>query len=134
MFPSEPQHSHQRSLAPPDCNTGFSATGHLTFDTYNNITAQYAYNVHHNNLNDRTLAGLSQQSDQKMRPCATCELYPDFLHYFQFYGKADFAHRWIMAAFTGTRTVFESSAVDFTEYSLESRAGACFCCHVHFFP
>lgn len=100
----------------------FGLAGELTFDNFNKIVP-YSYNMKYNNKNDRILAWFSTHAHEKMRPCPKCEYFTDFYRYYMFYGKADFAHRWIMAALTGARIVFDSSAVDFKTFSLTARAG-----------
>jgi hypothetical protein len=90
-----------------------------------NTTVPYSYNVLHGNKNDRVLASFSTSAKSKMRPCPKCEMFTFYFRFFQFYGKHDYADRWIMAAFTGARTVFDSSAADFKAFSLEARSGMC---------
>jgi hypothetical protein len=86
----------------------------------------YSYNLQHQNRNDRVLAWLSTHAQQKMKPCGNCDLFDDYFRYYTWYGKHDYAHRWVMAALTGAREVFDTSAVDFTKFSFETRAGT-FC-------
>lgn len=83
----------------------------------------YDYNMLTHNKNDRTLQGFSTDASHKMKPCPHCDFYTDFSRFFQFYGKADFAQQWTLAALTGTRTVFDSSSADFTTVPQEVRSG-----------
>ena len=104
--------------------SGFPEAGHIRFDSYE-MSLPYSYNALDGNANDRTLAQFSTSAKDKMKPCTHCELYPEFKKFFQFYGREDYAHRWIMSAFDATRVVFESCASDFTIYSLEARSRTC---------
>jgi len=101
--------------------SGFPASGHIRFDGVGRAL-QYSYNVLNGNVNDRTLALFSTQAHIKMKPCANCQQFIEYKRFVQFYGKSDYAHRWILSAFEATRVVFDSSVSDFTIYSLESRA------------
>lgn len=83
----------------------------------------YSYNIQYQNHNDRILAWMSMHAERKMRPCGNCELFDTFFRYYTWYGKHDFSHRWVMAALTGSRMVFDTSAVDFTGFSFATRAG-----------
>ena len=98
--------------------------GHVRFDSYG-TSLPYSYNVLEGNANDRTLAQFSTTAKDRMKPCSSCEYFPDFKKFFQYYGKPDYAHRWIMSAFEAKRVGFDSSVSDFTIYSLESRARTC---------
>jgi hypothetical protein len=79
--------------------------------------------MYFDNKNEHTLAGYSVNANTKMRPCPRCELYTDFFRFFQFYGITDYANQWIMTALTGTRTVFDSSTVDFQNVPMDARGG-----------
>jgi hypothetical protein len=102
---------------------GFAASGALRFQEHEDTPVEYDYNIQTNNKNDRTLLGFSVEASNKMRPCPRCDFYTDFFRFFQFYGKADYAREWMLAAFAGTRTVFDSSTADFTTTPVEARAG-----------
>jgi hypothetical protein len=75
------------------------------------------------NKNDRTLGMFSKQAKDKMKPCAKCEFYTDFLRLSKFYGKTDFAALWIKAALTANRVVFDASTADFETMPPETRVG-----------
>jgi hypothetical protein len=91
----------------------------------------YTYTIETDNKNDRTLGMFSTHANDKMRPCAKCELYNDFNRLSGFYGKLDFADQWIKAALTGTRVVFDSSTADFVTMPTEVRAGMYTCTTGH---
>ena len=105
---------------------GFPASGHIRFDQVGKAV-RYSYNVLHGNTNDRTLAKFSKDAQQKMKPCHNCEFFHDFKRFYEYYGRMDYAHRWVMSAFEATRIVFDSGVSDFTIYSLESRARTSLC-------
>jgi len=105
---------------------GFPVAGHIRFDDLGKAV-RYSYNLLHGNTNDRTLAKFSTDAYIKMKPCPNCELFHEYKRFYQYYGKMDYAHRWIMSAFEATRIVFDSSVSDFTIYSLESRASTFHC-------
>ena len=84
--------------------SGFPAEGHIRFDSYG-TSLPYSYNVLEGNANDRNLAQFSKSAKDRMKPCTSCAFYPDFKKFLQFYGKADYAHRWIMSVFEAKRVV-----------------------------
>lgn len=102
----------------------FPATGIIHFDHFDK-NVSYFYNQHNDNLNDRVLQWFSSHAKTKMKPCPNCRYYKEFERFYEFYGKTDYANKWIMTALEGERTAFDSSAPDFQEFDLEARAGAC---------
>ena len=102
---------------------GFAPSGKLYFEGHDESPVTYDYNMLTQNKNDRTLQGFSTDAAQKMKPCPHCDFYTDFFRFFQFYGIADYAHQWTLAALTGQRTVFDSSTADFATIPIDGRAG-----------
>jgi hypothetical protein len=60
---------------------------------------EYTYNERRDNRAARTLQFLSTSADQRMRACFSCEYFPDFQAFKEYYGLSDYADSWIMAAF-----------------------------------
>lgn len=81
---------------------GLQASGLLTIEGTLE-TINYEYEPLINNTNARTLRGFSASARDKMLECPTCP-YPDFRKFYAYYGVADYADQWIMAAFTGQAT------------------------------
>lgn len=45
----------------------------------------------------------------------------DFKHFYDYYGKSDYAHQWVEAAFDGGSTSFSNGNADFSQYSKAGR-------------
>ena len=55
--------------------------------------------------------------------CKGCP-YPDFQYFYDYYGRDDYAHRWVEAAFGGTKTDFARGDADFSRLGLVGRGEA----------
>mmetsp|Transcript_17593 Transcript_17593/g.31030 ORF Transcript_17593/g.31030 Transcript_17593/m.31030 type:complete len:551 (-) Transcript_17593:84-1736(-) len=83
----------------------------------------YTYNAAEDNRGGRTIAGFSEDDNakDKMRVgCKGCP-YEDFQYFYDYYGKDDYAHHWIEAAFAGEKTQFTYGNADFSRYTLEGK-------------
>jgi len=104
-----------------EMNGCFAETGKITlgYPTVQAI-AKYSYNITEETKNDRTLQKFSTDAESKMRSYRDLP-YGDYLKFFKYYGKHDYANQWIMAAVESTKTDFLNGNVDFNGYSEESR-------------
>lgn len=100
----------------------FVADGFLTIDGIDD-EQEYYYKVIQDNLCDRTIESMSRHADYKMKPCGKCDYYKDFNRFYEYYGQADYADKWIDTAFEGKTISFKHGDWDFSQYSFESRAG-----------
>ena len=55
--------------------------------------------------------------------CKGCP-YPDFQHFYNYYGRDDYAHHWVESAFAGAKTDFVSGNADFSRLGLVGRTEA----------
>ena len=55
--------------------------------------------------------------------CKGCP-YTDFKHFYDYYGRDDYADHWVQSAFDGTMTSFSRGDADFTKYGLPEKEQA----------
>lgn len=94
------------------------ANGTLTVEGVGSMG--YRYDPLEKNGNARTLQGFSLQAEDKMSSYST---YKKFKEY---YGEFDYANKWVLAAFDGSRTNFENGDADFTLYGKSGLTGTSF--------
>jgi len=77
----------------------------------------YTYNPATSNKNGRTIAGFSEgdMSKDRMREGS------DFQYFYDYYGKDDYAHRYVEAAFEGKATQFKNGNADFSRFDMEGK-------------
>lgn len=71
-------------------------------------------------MNGRTLAGFSKEAEEKMGKCANCP-YVDYKKFYDYYGVYDYAHQWVLAAFSKGKTSFTNGNADFGVYGFDGR-------------
>mmetsp|Transcript_7559 Transcript_7559/g.15684 ORF Transcript_7559/g.15684 Transcript_7559/m.15684 type:complete len:511 (+) Transcript_7559:105-1637(+) len=98
----------------------FVDSGNLSI---NGESYSYTYNLVTENQNGRTIQGFSTEAEDKMHKCTNCP-YEEFLKYYNYYGKFDYANQWILAALEGLPTDFTNGNADFSEYTFDGRAQA----------
>jgi hypothetical protein len=104
---------------------GFAGNGTMEFllpgvsDITQGTIYKYFYDIRQENFNGRFLKRFSIEADKVMRPCPECPYLPDFQKFFNFYGNADYADKWISAAFYNEQTNFENGRgnADFAGYN-----------------
>lgn len=74
----------------------------------------YSYSLGDDNQNGRTIQGFSTSARDKMLTCANCP-YAEYEKYFDYYGHADYADKWVMAALDGSITSFNNGNADFSK-------------------
>jgi hypothetical protein len=91
-------------------------------DTTQATIYEYFYDTRQENLNGRFLKRLSTEANEVMRPCPECQYFPDFQKFFNYYGSADYADKWINAAFYNEQTNFAGGRgnADFAGYNKEA--------------
>lgn len=57
-----------------------------------------------------------------MLRCDSCP-HPAFEKFYEYYGKANYGDKWVMAAFDGKATSFKNGNADFSKATNESRVG-----------
>jgi len=102
--------------------TGFVKTGAVSIAGIEGLF-EYSYNQTADNRFERTIRSMSVLAHGKMRPCGTCEFFPFFEKFSEYYGAPAFANKWIEAAFEGDVVRFKQGEWDFTHYDREARAG-----------
>mmetsp|Transcript_6625 Transcript_6625/g.10377 ORF Transcript_6625/g.10377 Transcript_6625/m.10377 type:complete len:465 (-) Transcript_6625:4435-5829(-) len=90
----------------------------------------YTYDPATDNRNGRTIAGFSTGAGAKMLYCAGCP-YQDFKYFYDYYGRDDYAHQLVEAAFDGATTSFTHGNADFSQYGFEGRRQAIKLATVH---
>lgn len=85
----------------------------------------YTYDPATENKNGRTIAGFSTGAESKMLTgCPGCP-YTDFKYFHDYYGRSDYAHEWVEAAFEGRSTEFpQNGNANFATYSFDGREQA----------
>jgi len=99
------------------------ATGEVKLDGASNQVFRYSYPVTTANYNDRTLQSLSTKVESEMLTCPRCP-YKDAQYFSDYYGRADYANEYILAAFEGKRTNFEDGNADFSAWGYSGRSEA----------
>jgi hypothetical protein len=92
---------------------GFADSGTLAITGVGTVT--YTYNKRQHNQNGRTIQGFSTAAQDKMFDCPDCP-YPDYQKFYNYYGKHDYADKWVQAAFSGTSTDFANGNANFGSY------------------
>lgn len=83
------------------------------------------YNSRRDNRAARTMEYLSTSASERMKPCVDCAYYPDFEKFIAYYGVADYANRFILAALNGTSTTgFINGLATFSGMSKQGRTKA----------
>merc|ERR1719203_760339 len=85
----------------------------------------YTYDPANENKNGRTIAGFSTGAAAKMLSgCPGCP-YRDFKYFNDYYGRSDYAHEWVEAAFEGRSTEFPNNGnANFAQYTFGGREQA----------
>jgi len=87
----------------------------------NGVDQAYNYIVAEDNNNGRSIAGFSTGAEGKMlEGCKGCP-YDDFKYFYDYYGRADYAHEWVEAAFEGRATSFTNGNADFSLYGNDGK-------------
>lgn len=89
----------------------FAATGSVKLAEGDQTEYSYSYSVTDDNANGRTIKGFSTSVQSKMLDCKNCP-YNDAGMFKDYYGDADYADKWVMAALAGTKTDFTSKRGD----------------------
>jgi len=98
----------------------FNTTGTITLasPTIEMTNISYSYSIEEGTKNSRTLKGFSTHA------CRSGSMHEDFKKFYDYYGECDYANKWVMAAFDGTKTDLENGNADFGIYGLEGRSEA----------
>jgi len=101
---------------------GCFVDGTITINTNPSITKTATVS----NAATRTLRGFSSKAAARMRDCSIGCPYKDFLHFYNYYGDADYGLKWVEAAINGAATSFTSTRgnADFTSLSAVMREEA----------
>ena len=105
--------------------TGFASSQTFIIDGLSKPTT-YTYKVLEDNINLRTLHGLSDQTRTKLYDCPSSTLNcrsKDYSKFYDYYGSFDYANQWVQAAVEGKRTTFQNGNADFAGYDEAPRAG-----------
>jgi hypothetical protein len=81
---------------------------------------EYEYDPLQENGNGRTLQGFSLQAEEKMSTHST------YQKFYEYYGEFDYANKWVLAAFDGSKTNFDNGDADFTSYGKSAISGTSF--------
>jgi hypothetical protein len=95
------------------------ANGTITIDEKTEIG--YSYNPRVNNVNKRTIQGLSLSAKKDMWQCSNCP-YDYYKAYVEYYGFFDYANQIVEHAFVGDATDFNNFDSDFGLYDFDGRA------------
>jgi len=82
----------------------------------------YSYDPLEDNNNGRTIQGFSTSVEKKMIKCIPGCPFKDAEMFLNYYGVADYADKWIMAAFDSGKTGFDNFNADFSKFSFIGRA------------
>jgi hypothetical protein len=93
-------------------NEGFASSGSIRITGVGSVA--YTYRPRFDNNNGRTIQGFSTQAAEKMLNCPIGCPYPDFQKFYDYYGVADYADKWVMASLDGRATSFSNGNADFS--------------------
>ncbi|CAJ1931940.1 unnamed protein product [Cylindrotheca closterium] len=101
----------------PNVGGCFNSTGNLTV---NGAVLPYDYDIYKHNVNERTIAHMSIDAEEKMWKCDNCP-FPEYQMFYNYFGEFNYADRILTHAFRGEQTYLKHGNMDFgyyTEYAL----------------
>lgn len=108
---------HVGSNPAPVLDGCLATVGTIQLEGIKSKPLPYTYDPISDNQNGRTLAGFSLKAEELMAKCENCP-YRDYQKFLDYYGKVDYGHEFITAAFERRPTTFDNGNVDFGTYSL----------------
>merc|ERR1711865_1271177 len=94
-------------------------TGSVSLPVGGELT--YSYDPLTTNVNGRTLKGLSTGAEAKMYSCGLGCPMAEFMKFYDYYGRFDYANHWIESAFQGSQTDFTNGNVNMGIYGYDGR-------------
>jgi hypothetical protein len=107
--------------ANPTPNTAgcFNATGTVLLPVGGELT--YSYDPLTANVNGRTLKGFSTAAEAKMYSCGLGCPMAEFVKFYDYYGRFDYADHWIESAFQGAQTDFTNGNANMGIYGYDGK-------------